>query len=197
MGLGMRRKSKATLAVGLVLATLIAMANKGGLNTNYGQTERPREFHSHAGESASDCSERPRHEPMLDVLYMERQGWFAPYSCRAVSSPRQVDIEHIVAWAEAKRSGLSCDRASEFVNDPLNITVAYPQLNRQEKRDKDAARWLPEHNRCWFATKVVEVKRKYGLSMDAAESAAIENALVGCSVSEKAAPACLVIASRH
>ena len=44
-----------------------------------------------------------------------------------------MDIEHIVAWAEARRSGLSCDRPSEFMNDPLNITVAYPRVNRHQK----------------------------------------------------------------
>ena len=61
---------------------------------------------------------------------MRRHGWIAPYTCRPVASARDVDIEHIVAWAEARRSGLSCARAREFMNDPLNITVACPRVNR-------------------------------------------------------------------
>ena len=74
------------------------------------------------------------------MRHMQRHGWVAPYTCRPVASAKDVDIEHIVAWAEARRSGLSCDRASEFMNDPLNITVAYPRVNQHQKSDKDAAR---------------------------------------------------------
>ena len=88
---------------------------------------------------------------------MHRHGWIAPNSCRPIASAKDVDIEHIVAWADVRRSGLSCDRASEFMNDPLNITVAYPRVNRHQKSDKDAARWLPAHNRCWFAARTVQV----------------------------------------
>ena len=76
------------------------------------------------------------------------------------------------------------------MNDPLNVTVAYPRVNRHQKSDKDAASWLPQRNRCWFAARVVQVKRKYGLTMDAAEKAEIENVLTGCSEDEMAAPSC-------
>ena len=184
------------LGAGLPLIALLALAHGGGLDSKGGHTNsRTGEYHLHkgAGNSANpvaDCSERPKYNPRHDVVHMRLHGWVAPYTCRPVSSPKDVDIEHVVAWAEAKRSGLSCARAAEFMDDPLNITVAYPQLNRRHKRDKDAAQWLPRHNRCWFAAKVVEVKRKYRLSMDAAESAAIEKVLAGCSADEKAAPSC-------
>ena len=76
-----------------------------------------------------------------------------------------MDIEHIVAWAEARRSGLSCDRASEFMNDPLNITVAYPRVNRHQKSDKHATRWLPQRNQCWFAARVIQVKESTGVRL--------------------------------
>ena len=35
-------------------------------------------------------------------------------------------------------------------------------------------------NRCWFAGRVVAVKRKYGLTVDAREARALEGVLSGC-----------------
>ena len=70
---------------------------------------------------------------------MRDNGRIALYKCRTFAGVRDVDIEHTVAWAEARLSGLQCERAAEFVNDPLNITVAYPRLNRQQRSSKDIA----------------------------------------------------------
>ena len=185
------------LAVVALFAAGLALAHGGGLDANGGHTDRRTgEYHLHRGPDADatadagDCSERPDYNPKLDVRHMQRHGWIAPYSCRTVADAKDVDIEHIVAWAEARRSGLSCARAREFMGDPLNITVAYPRVNRHQKSDKDAALWLPAHNRCWFAARVLAVKRKYGLAMDGAERAAIERVLAGCSEAEMAAPLC-------
>ena len=147
------------LAVVALFAAALALAHGGGLDANGGHTDRRTgEYHQHRGADAAtkspagdDCAERPDYSPKLDVRHMQQHGWIAPYSCRTVADAKDVDIEHIVAWAETRRSGLSCNRASEFMNDLANITVAYPQTNRHEKSDKDAARWLPAHNRCWFA----------------------------------------------
>lgn len=132
-----------------------------------------------------DVCERPRHDPQLDVDWVRENGRVAPYTCRTFESVRDVDIEHIVAWAEARRSGLSCANARAFVNDPLNITVAYPALNRREKSDKDITEWQPPRNACWFAERVMAVKGKYGLSMDNRERQALDGILSGCSSVER------------
>ena len=47
---------------------------------------------------------------------------------------------------------------------------------------KDAADWFPEHNRCWFAGRVLAVKLEYGLSVDPQEAAALEAVLKACSI---------------
>ena len=52
------------------------------------------------------------------------------------------------------------------------------------KSGKDAGEWLPRRNRCWFATRVVAVKRKYGLTVDAREARALESVLSGCASTE-------------
>ena len=46
--------------------------------------------------------------------------------------------------------------------DPRNLTLASPQVNCHQKSGKDAADWVPARNRCWFAARVVEVKRPTG-----------------------------------
>ncbi|MXX28264.1 MAG: hypothetical protein F4Z45_00740 [Gammaproteobacteria bacterium] len=52
-------------------------------------------------------------------------------------------------------------------------------MNRA-KGAKDALDWLPERNRCWYATQVLEVKRKHRLSVDADEADALEAELSQC-----------------
>ena len=42
------------------------------------------------------------------------------------------------------------------------------------------AEWLPELNRCWYVNRVVAVKRRYGLSMDAREAEAALAVLESC-----------------
>ena len=67
-----------------------------------------------------------------------------------------------------------------FASDPLNLTFASPQLNRDQKIAKDVAEWLPDLNRCWFVNRVVAVKRRYGLSMDPREAQAALAFLTTC-----------------
>lgn len=112
---------------------------------------------------------------------------YGPYSGRTFGSRKETDIEHIVARSEAHDSGL-CDRSPEarkaFARDLLNLTLAAPRLNRYEKVAKDAAEWLPDHNRCWYVARIVEVKRKYGLTVNQMEAAAIDDVLEGCNSTE-------------
>ena len=40
---------------------------------------------------------------------------------------------------------------------------------------------MPPTNRCWFAQRIVEVRRKYGLTIDRREAEALERTLSACS----------------
>ena len=65
----------------------------------------------------------------------------------------------MIAVSEAYDSGLCAAGAvvrQRFASDLDNLTIAAPDLNRHEKRDHDAAEWLPENDRCWFAAAVAE-----------------------------------------
>ena len=95
----------------------------------------------------------------------------------------ETDIEHIVAASEAHDSGLcAADRATRrrFAQDLRNLTLASPEVNRHQKSGKDPGEWLPDRNRCWFAGRVLEVKRAYGLTVDQREAAALKRVLRGC-----------------
>lgn len=112
---------------------------------------------------------------------------YSPYTGQVFSSTRETDIEHIVARSEAHDSGLcAADLATRrcFASDLLNLTLADPDLNRHEKQDHDAALWMPPMNRCWFANRVVEVRRKYNLTIDQSEADVLERVLSSCSSME-------------
>ena len=124
----------------------------------------------------------------IERVIVERLGGriYGPYTGRHFSSTRVTDIEHIVAVSEAHDSGLCrADRATRarFSEDVLNLTLAAPDINRCGAGGKcafDAAEWLPERNRCWFAARVVSVRTKYGLTIDPREAAALDRVLSGC-----------------
>ena len=112
---------------------------------------------------------------------------YGPYTGRWFDNTSETDIEHIVARSEAHDSGL-CDASAEtrrrFATDLLNLTLASPEVNRSQKSGKDASEWLPELNRCWFASRVVEVRREYALSVDEHERDILEGILSGCTSTE-------------
>ena len=114
---------------------------------------------------------------MGDIIY-------GPYTGRWFSSTRETDIEHMVARSEAHDSGLCAADAGtrrRFASDLLNLTLASPSVNRHQKSARDAAEWLPDLNRCWFADRVIRVRQEYRLTIDRAEADALDTVLSGCS----------------
>ena len=125
-----------------------------------------------------------RYSQDVELMIIDRLGGiYGPYEGRFFSNRALTDIEHIVATSEAHDSGLcAADKSvrTAFASDLLNLTLASAAVNRHQKRGYDAAEWLPEHNRCWYAQTVVEVKAKYGLSVDPAEHDALAGILASC-----------------
>ena len=50
-------------------------------------------------------------------------------------------------------------------------------VNRSKKAGKDVGEWMPPINRCWIASWVTLVKKKYGLTVDRKEVAALKAVL--------------------
>lgn len=135
------------------------------------------------------------YEQSVELQVIELQGGiFSPYDLQCFSDRYKTDIEHMVARSEAHDSGLCSAPAAvraAFAGDLLNLTLADPALNRDQKVAKDAGDWLPDQNRCWFAYRSALVKKKYGLSMDRAEARALRRVLRRCPSVEMVRPSCV------
>ncbi|WP_040794859.1 HNH endonuclease family protein [Nocardia higoensis] len=110
-----------------------------------------------------------------------KTGALKPY--KWITDPSGVDAEHIVALAEAWRSGadrLDKDTRRRIANDALNLEASDPTANRS-KGDQDAANYLPPGKfRCAYVDRYLRVKVKYGLTVDTAEQAALRTAVDEC-----------------
>ena len=112
---------------------------------------------------------------------------YDPYTGIYYEDLEGVSVDHIVAKTEVHDSG-GCEwgrtERRAFAADLENLTLASPRLDRAVKADNDAAEWLPDFNRCWFAGAVVAVRRKYELTVDEAERDALEAVLSECESTE-------------
>ncbi len=113
-----------------------------------------------------------------------------PYSAHTIAFVRgaatsdAVQIDHLVALADAWRSGaqmLTTDQRQNLANDPLNLLAVSGPLN-QAKSDGDAASWLPPNVafRCAYVTRQIEVKTRYALWVVPAEHDAMARILTSC-----------------
>lgn len=95
-----------------------------------------------------------------------------------------IQIDHIVplldAWQKGAQDWDDLTRRN-FANDPLNLQATTAEMN-QEKGSGDAATWLPPNKsyRCTYATRIVDVKVRYRLSITADERAALAFLLNDC-----------------
>ncbi|MGO3325292.1 GmrSD restriction endonuclease domain-containing protein [Gordonia sp. (in: high G+C Gram-positive bacteria)] len=111
---------------------------------------------------------------------------------RGTSTSSKVQIDHVVALSDAWQKGaqqLTSEQRQAFANDPLNLRAVDGPANMQ-KRDGDAATWLPSNKsfRCTYVTTQVEVKAKYNLWVTSAEKSAIQRVLSDCSSTQAPAP---------
>ena len=121
------------------------------------------------------------------VIEQTLGGFYSPYDDIWYDEATDVDIDHMVARKEAHESGLckaTPEVRYEFANDLQNLTLSTPSVNRNEKSDKDAADWLPQYNKCWYVFTVIQVKKKYKMSVDSDERDAMQEVLESCTADE-------------
>ena len=114
---------------------------------------------------------------------------YGPYIGQCFATARETDIEQYRASVGSPRQrpvlGERGDESLVFTGYPQpDAGEASARVNRYEKGAKDAAEWQPRRNACWFANRTLEVRGKYGLSIDRREAVAIERTLAGCSSTE-------------
>lgn len=103
---------------------------------------------------------------------------------RGKDTSEQVQIDHVVALSDAWQSGaqeISAQERLQLANDPENLLAVDGPAN-QQKRDSDAATWLPANAsfRCPYVARQIRVKAKYHLWVKPAEKEAMINVLTPC-----------------
>ena len=167
------------MVVGAVLLAVLF----SGTTVNAQETWRGLTIAPESRCSPYDSSDYSYPQSVEDRLIAELGGVYSPYTGEWFADKYQTDIEHIVARSEAHDSGLcAADAATRmrFARDLRNLTLASPRLNRYRKVAKDAAEWLPEKNRCWFAYRIIDVRRAYALTIDQREARALDAVLASC-----------------
>lgn len=167
----------------LVMAVLVTVSN----SLHAQSTWRGLKVEPERRCSPYDSDDYRYSQSVEDRIIADYGGVYGPYTGRWFSSQRETDIEHMVARSEAHDSGLcAADLATRrrFANDLLNLTLASPSVNRGQKIARDAAEWMPEKNRCWFAARVVAVRQRYRLTVDRREADALERVLSACESNE-------------
>ena len=115
--------------------------------------------------------------------------WVGPYTGEALSSPGELDIDHLVPLANAHRSGAWAwdrDRKREYANHLgyENHLIATISSANRSKGAKGPEKWRPplESYWCSYATDWVTIKRDWGLSVTEAEYAALSEMLATCAM---------------
>ncbi|MBD2899967.1 hypothetical protein amrb99_89640 [Actinomadura sp. RB99] len=112
--------------------------------------------------------------------------WTSPYDGATWTQASDLDIDHMVPLAEAWRSGASSwttARRQAFANDldSSQLWAVTDNVN-QAKGDKDPAEWTPPLASfdCMYARSWIDVKYRYGLTVDSAEKTALTRLLATC-----------------
>ncbi|WP_436792622.1 GmrSD restriction endonuclease domain-containing protein [Actinospongicola halichondriae] len=111
-------------------------------------------------------------------------GWYSIYDGYSTPDETELEIDHVVALAEAWRSGAhawSTSTRIEFAND-IDLSqalVAVTAATNRSKSDHDPATWQPPSSQAWceYADAWITVKLKWDLSADPAEVDALRNML--------------------
>lgn len=105
-----------------------------------------------------------------------------PYSGRIITGPtRDLDIDHVVALADAWRSGANAWTAAEreaFANDLGNLVATDASTNRS-KGDQGPDTWSPvsKVGACVYAARYVRVKAEYHLGVTPEQRTAVADML--------------------
>lgn len=99
--------------------------------------------------------------------------WFSAYDGLSFSDPAELDIDHVVALAEAWDSGASgwdASRRRAFANDldRPEALIAVSASSNRSKSDLDPGQWKPTREAAWcqYARDWVTVKKAWDLSAD-------------------------------
>lgn len=113
--------------------------------------------------------------------------WYSSYDNATWTDPADLDVDHVVALAEAWDSGARtwpAARRQSFANDlgdDRTLAAVTDDVN-QAKGDKDPTAWMPGYApaRCRYVTDWVAVKLRWRLTVDTAEKNTLTSLAADC-----------------
>ena len=119
------------------------------------------------------------------ACYPTSGSWFSQYDAVTLTSPSSVDIDHVVALAEAWRSGASSwttSRRQAFANDLTRPQlIAVSASSNRSKGDQDPSTWKPRTSyQCTYSRTWIRSKYHWGLRLQSAEKSALQGMLNTC-----------------
>jgi len=112
--------------------------------------------------------------------------WFSTYDGATWTDAAELDIDHVVALAEAWRSGAwqwSAAARQAYANDLTDerTLIAVTDSVNQSKSDDDPSQWLPPRgaDTCRYVGDWLAIKWRWGLTIDPAEHDALARLLDG------------------
>jgi hypothetical protein len=117
--------------------------------------------------------------------------WVSLYDGKRFTNAADLEIDHVVALAEAWDSGAylwDADRRMRFAND-LNVPwtlIAVSSSSNESKSDKDPVDWLPPRVafRCTYVAMWLEIKARWALTVDETERDTLSALAAGCPTTE-------------
>ena len=112
--------------------------------------------------------------------------WKSVYDGKTLTSPTQVDIDHLVPLANAWRSGAAAwttAQREDFANDLDDPQlVAVSASSNRSKGDQDPSTWKPTDPSSWcvYAEDWIAVKTHWKLTVTTAEKPALADMLEKC-----------------
>jgi hypothetical protein len=102
---------------------------------------------------------------------IEKGRWFSYYDRKTWTTASDVDIDHLVALAEAWGSGAkrwtsgTRQRFANDLRDPRTLVAVTDNVN-QSKSDRDPAEWMPKFGKCRYVREWVAVKLRWRLTVN-------------------------------
>ncbi|HET9858703.1 MAG TPA: HNH endonuclease family protein, partial [Nocardioidaceae bacterium] len=111
--------------------------------------------------------------------------WRSSYDRVTVRHSTNLDIDHLVALAEAWDSGAkrwNAGTRERFANDlgDRRSLVAVTASSNRSKSDRDPAEWMPRFGKCGYVRQWVAVKIRWQLTVDRREKRALTRRASHC-----------------
>jgi len=123
-------------------------------------------------------------EALLEASEEQNEGkYYSVFDDKLYDDAGEVDVDHVVALAEAWDSGIDSDDMKTYGGDTTNLVLLTDSVN-QSKGDKDAAEWQPTDNVAYYVDIYITTKRRYNLSVDQVELEALQELVATLSGAE-------------